>query len=73
MRALVPLLIIGGAALVGIRLYYASKQDLSDATRARQIIWKIIDIFLILIAAVAAVALVIFLVTIIGQMVQNLT
>ena len=73
MRALVPLLIVGGAALVGIRLYYASKQDLSDSTRSRRILWKIVDIFLIIVAAGAAVALVVFLATVIGQIVQNMT
>ena len=73
MRALVPLVLIGGVALLGLRLYLSYTRNVQDASRAGKILWKILDVLLIILGAAAAVALLFFLGGVIGQMWQNIT
>jgi len=72
-RALVPLVLIGGVALLGLRLYLSYTRNVQDASRAGKILWKILDVLLIILGAAAAVALLFFLGGVIGQMWQNIT
>lgn len=73
MKALVPFLLILGGGLLGLRLYLSYTRNVQDASRAGKILWRMLDIFLIILGAAVGVALVIFLVGVIGQVWQNIT
>jgi uncharacterized membrane protein SirB2 len=72
-RALVPLLLVGGVGLLGLRLYLSYTRNVQDASRAGKILWRILDVLLIILGAAAAVALLVFLIGVIGQVWQNVT
>lgn len=73
MRALVPLIVIGGASLLAVRLYLSYTRNVQDATRAGRILWRILDVVLIILGAAAALALLVFLAGVIGQIWENVT
>jgi hypothetical protein len=72
-RALVPFLIVVAIGLVGMRLYFAAKMEALESTRTRKILWKMIDVFLVIVAAGGAAALAIFLAGVVAQMWENFT
>lgn len=73
MRALVPLIIVGGLALLGLRLYLSYTRNVQDASRAGKILWRLLDAVLLVIGAGVVVVLVLLLLGIAGQIWQNLT
>lgn len=73
MRGAAVIIVLAVVVLIAFRLWLGSAHDRDQSSRTVRILWRCIDILLVIAGVVGAVGLIIFLVAVIGNMVQNVS